>query len=178
MKHAWNVDWNKHDLDCPSHPMARRSDPASGRRDGTNFAQFVSRHMRVAIPTFGADISPRFCFAREMVVIDIVGGTEVGRGRVQLGDASWPERLAILTAQRVDVLLCGGFPRQYLPVAEAVGIQVVVGLAGTVEEILAAFRDGKVADLVAFPCAGQGQGGGMGHGRGGRPAVDPTKGRN
>ncbi len=114
--------------------------------------------MRVAIPTFGEDISPRFCFAREMLVIDLVADAEVGRSRVPLGDTSWPERLAILTAQQVEVLLCGGFPRHYLSVAEASGIQVIVGLVGTVEEVVTAFRKGTVNELVVFPCQGRRKG--------------------
>lgn len=134
--------------------------------------------MRVAIPTFGADISPRFCFAREMLVIEVVGDAEVGRSQVPLGDTSWPERLAILTAQRIDVLLCGGFPRDYLPLTEAAGIQVVVGLVGTVEEVLAAFRAGHVKDLVMLPCRGRGRGHRGAQTERRRAGLDPTKGKH
>lgn len=107
--------------------------------------------MRVAIPTFGVDISPRFCFAREMIVVDVVGGDEVSRRHVALGDTSCPERLTILTGQHVDVLLCGGFPRHCLPMAEASGIHVVVGLVGAVEDILIAYRQGtlKAPDIAS-----------------------------
>jgi len=112
--------------------------------------------MRVAIPMFGADISPRFCFAREMVVIERQGGDEVSRERVMLGDVSWPERFSVLTEHRVDVLLCGGFPRDFLPLAAAAGIRVIVGLAGTVEQVAKAFFDGTVEDLVVMPCRQRG----------------------
>ncbi len=112
--------------------------------------------MRVAIPLFGADISPRFCFAREMVVIDRQGGDEVSRERVTLGDVSWPERFSVLTEHRVDVLLCGGFPRDFLPLAAAAGVRVIVGLAGTVEQVAKAFFDGTVGGLVVMPCRQRG----------------------
>ncbi len=107
--------------------------------------------MRVAIPTFGTDISPRFCFAQEMIVVEMNGETELCRSNVFLGETSWPERLAILTAQHVEVLLCGGFPRQHQSVAESAGIQVVVGLAGAVEDVLAAFRRNQLDDFLVVP---------------------------
>lgn len=160
--------------------MYRVSSPrAKAVACGTIFAQPEGDTMRVAIPTFGADISPRFCFAREMIVIELAARAEVERISVQLGDTSWPERLAILTAQQVDVLLCGGFPRRYLPVAEASGIQVVVGLVGTVEEVLSAFRNGTVNELIVFPRQGAGRGRGSSRGAGPRRApVDDTKGKH
>jgi predicted Fe-Mo cluster-binding NifX family protein len=112
--------------------------------------------MRVAIPMFGEDISPRFCFAREMVVIERQGSDEVSRERVMLGDVSWPGRFSVLTEHRVDVLLCGGFPRDFLPLAAAAGVRVIVGLAGTVEQVAKAFFDGTVEELVVMPCRQRG----------------------
>ncbi len=112
--------------------------------------------MRVAIPLFGADVSPRFCFAREMIVIERQGRDEVSRERVMLGEVSWPERFSVLTKHRVDVLLCGGFPRDFLPLAAAAGIHVIVGLAGTLEQVAKAFFEGTVEDLVVMPCRQRG----------------------
>lgn len=130
---------------------------------GTVFA-LATKYMRVAIPTFGADISPRFCFAREMLVFEWSDGSEAVRKRVALGDLSWSERLALLNAHHVDVLLCGGFPRQFLPVAESAGIRVIVGLVGTVEDVVNAFRNGTVDALRVLPCVGRAQETSPGHG--------------
>jgi len=111
--------------------------------------------MRVALPLFGEDISPRFCFAREMIVIERHGQQEVSRRRVQLNDASWPERFSVLEEHRIDVLLCGGFPRRYLPYASRAGVRVIVGLAGRVEQVAEAFFAGRIEDWIVGPCHGQ-----------------------
>lgn len=111
--------------------------------------------MRVAIPTFGQDISPRFCFATEMLVVEVVGHEVLTRKRVPLGDMSWSERLAVLQAHHVQVLLCGGFPKQYAPVAAAAGIQVTVGLAGSSRHVLEAYLRGHLEDCSVGPSMGR-----------------------
>jgi len=108
--------------------------------------------MRLAIPLFGDDVSPRFCFAREMLVVELENRQAIAQQVISLGDTAWPERLTILLAQRVEVLLCGGFPRRYLPVANSAGIRVVVGLRGTAAQVLEAYCGDNLDDVLVAPC--------------------------
>jgi hypothetical protein len=107
--------------------------------------------MRIGLPLFGTEISPRFCFAREMMVVTLTDGpsaAELGRERVSLEGMSWPQRLAVLAALRIDTLLCGGFPRDLLPRANAQGLRVCVGLSGEAEDVLGAFRRNALEDVT------------------------------
>jgi len=116
--------------------------------------------MRVALPLFGSEISPQFCFAREMLVVAVQenagrpDGPPESRERLSLEGLAWPDRLRMLSLLRVDVLLCGGLPREFQPYAEAVGVRVIVGLGGEAERVLDAFRRGKI-DEVRVGCGGR-----------------------
>jgi predicted Fe-Mo cluster-binding NifX family protein len=100
--------------------------------------------MRVALPLFGKEVAPRFCFAREMIVVDLVDGREDGRRYVMLGPEHGPTRIKLLRAHGIEILLCSGFNRHLLPVATESGIEVVWGLQGEVDEILEKFRTGRL----------------------------------
>jgi hypothetical protein len=99
--------------------------------------------MLVAIATFGAEVSPRFCFARHVLVADLDAAGDEGT-LVPLGPPGYPARLRLLADRGVGLLICGGFQRSFLPVAEGVGIQVVWGIAGPVAAALAGARAGRL----------------------------------
>jgi predicted Fe-Mo cluster-binding NifX family protein len=91
--------------------------------------------MRVAIPTFGDEVAPRFCFARELLVVEVDGGS-VGERRRYVLSGTWSERIKTLSELGVGVLLCCGFNRNLLPMAGDVGLTVIWGLQGDVNAIL------------------------------------------
>ena len=101
----------------------------------------------LAIPLFGEEVAPRFCFAREFLVVELMDGEVVRRMRVPMGNMDWPERLDRLAAEGVSVVLCAGFGRRFMPSADVRGIQVVNCLSGRAEDLIAAYsRD----DLERF----------------------------
>lgn len=100
--------------------------------------------MHVAIATFGTEVSPRFCFAREVLVVDLDEDGDEGTP-VPLGPPGYPDRLRILQDRDVGLLICGGFQRAFLPVAERAGIHVIWGVAGPVAAALAKARAGHLA---------------------------------
>lgn len=108
--------------------------------------------MRVAVPLFGADISPRFCYAERALVVDV----DVDRGEIleknqqRLGPANVAVRLSLLGGLRVNLLLCGGFSRRYLPLAERLGVRVIWGLFGDAEEVVDTWLAGD--ELPFSPC--------------------------
>ena len=93
--------------------------------------------MRVAIPTFGDEVSPRFCFARDVLLVDIQNGRETQRTHLTLDDGSYPDRLRVLESRGVSLLVCGGFDRTFLPEAERAGVHIVWGVCGTIDLVLA-----------------------------------------
>ena len=101
--------------------------------------------MRIAIPTFGNDVSPRFCFAPDVLVVELEGRREVLRTTVPLGEATCPDRLRVLASRGVTLLVCGGFNSAFLADAERAGVHVVWGVNGSVDDAVSAVLAGKYA---------------------------------
>jgi hypothetical protein len=79
-----------------------------------------------------------------MLVVEVERGRETRRFVTSLGAPWLPGRVAELASLGVRTLLCGGFNRAYLPTAERVGVQVITGVAGDAEKVLAAFLSGHI----------------------------------
>jgi hypothetical protein len=89
----------------------------------------------VAIPLFEDDVAPRFCAAREFLVVR-VGPEGVGAfQRTLVGARSFGERLDQLRNLGVTTVLCCGFDGRYLPLARAMGLRMECGLAGRAEAL-------------------------------------------
>jgi hypothetical protein len=100
--------------------------------------------VRAAIPLFGEEISPRFCYARQALILDWEGDSVRRRTLARLGSTAYPERLEILARRGATLLICGAFPRDQLDEAARLGIRVVCGAAGAVPH-----SDGDLAALLA-----------------------------
>jgi predicted Fe-Mo cluster-binding NifX family protein len=99
----------------------------------------------LAIALFGDEVSPRFCFAENILVVCLERGREVKRQVVSLGEPWLPSRIAQLAAIGVRVLLCGAFHRAFLPSAERSGIKVITGISGKAEDALSSYLAGAIA---------------------------------
>lgn len=121
-------------------------------------------HNVVAIPLFGEEVAPRFCFAREFLLAELAEGGVVRRERMDMADLDWPERLERLAEAGVTVVLCAGIGRRFVPSAEVRGIQVVNCLSGRAEDLIEAYSNGNLEDFrfprraEAGPCGGAGRG--------------------
>jgi predicted Fe-Mo cluster-binding NifX family protein len=113
---------------------------------------FKKGNMRLAIPTFGSRISPRFDCAHKILLVDIKGGKLVGRKEIDVGlDVSqwYPlSHVNRLYKLKTDMVICGGIcNRDYYGLSND-GIGVIPLVFGEVEEVLKAFLNG---DLVGSP---------------------------
>ena len=109
----------------------------------------------LAVPLHGDDVAPRFCSADRFMIAEL-DGTRVRRlRRLSIPEETWPERLERLAAAGVSVLLCGGFNRSFLPLAERFGIRVIFGLAGEAERLIDAFLHNEIERYRFLPCGGE-----------------------
>jgi predicted Fe-Mo cluster-binding NifX family protein len=128
--------------------------------------------MRLAIPLFGSEVAPRFGCAERILVADLREDGSWEEAAQSLGLLPWPARLQHLAQLGVTVLLCGGFNRHWLPLAESLGIRVIWGLWGDARELISAFHAGRLQTPPAFGHGGRGRGRG-GHGGRGRGRRGP-----
>jgi predicted Fe-Mo cluster-binding NifX family protein len=101
--------------------------------------------VRVAIPTFEGDVAPRFCFAREALVVDLEAGLETRRLSLPLPEGGYPDRLRVLQDNGVGLLVCDGFNRAFLAEAERAGVHVVWGISGSIESAVRTLIASKLA---------------------------------
>ena len=108
----------------------------------------------LGVPLHGADVAPRFCSADLFMIAELDGDRVRRVRRLTLPEESWSRRLELLAAAGVSVLLCGGFNRSFLPVAEGLGIRVITGLAGEAEQLIDAFLRDDLDRFQFVPCRG------------------------
>ena len=112
----------------------------------------------LAVPLHGDDVAPRFCSADQFVIAELDGGRARRVRRLTIPDVTWSQCLERLSAAGVSVLLCGGFNRSFLPLAEGLGIRVISGLAGEAEQLIDAFARDEIEQYRFLPCRGRRRG--------------------
>jgi len=106
----------------------------------------------LGVPLHGDDVAPRFCSADRFMIAELDGGRVRRVCRLSVPEEAWSERLERLSVAGVRVLLCGGFNRSFLPLAESFGIRVISGLAGEAEQLIDAFLRDEVERCRLLPC--------------------------
>jgi predicted Fe-Mo cluster-binding NifX family protein len=102
--------------------------------------------MIVAIPTLEGRVSPLFDVARCGIVVDLDGEREVRRQTLALHSPDLTRRVAALTEQAVDVLICGAVSRPLEALLSAAGVRVISQTCGPVEDVLRGFIAGRLSD--------------------------------
>jgi predicted Fe-Mo cluster-binding NifX family protein len=116
----------------------------------------------LGVPLYGDDVAPRFCSADQFMIAELDGDRVRRVRRLSIPEEACSERFERLSAAGVRVLLCGGFNRSFLPLAESFGIRVIFGLAGEAERLIDAFLRDEIERYRFLPCRG-----GRGRRRGG-----------
>ena len=124
--------------------------------------------MRLAITAWQDRISPVLDAANELLIVDIdEGGRETRRRRAPLTSADIPGRVQELIELDLDTLVCGAVSGPLASMIGAAGIELFPFVAGTIEEVLRAFLEGRLADpAFQMPgCCGRRRRGRHGMGR-------------
>ena len=99
--------------------------------------------MILAIPIFGREISPRFDCAREMMLFRVEGGTIVHQWTLAMREETNPlNRARILSAQKVQQIICSGIDDFSVRMLNGMGIQVFPWASGDAHQALKGFLAG------------------------------------
>ncbi|MDD3643786.1 MAG: NifB/NifX family molybdenum-iron cluster-binding protein [Candidatus Krumholzibacteria bacterium] len=129
----------------------------------------------IAIPVCGDQVSTVCDFARSLLIVTTGGGRVVSRRELPLLEESPLQRAARIGHEGVQVLICGAISRPLAVFIAQRGIGLVPFVSGPVDDVLAAWLGGRLADhryLLpgSSPAARRRwRGGRGGGGRGGRP---------
>jgi predicted Fe-Mo cluster-binding NifX family protein len=100
--------------------------------------------MRVAIPTFGARISPRFDFAPSLLLLTLEGRQVKNRQEIALNPGDPWRRVEKLKELEVETLICGGIDCHSQQMLEENRIRLIPWVAGEAEEALQVFLNGNL----------------------------------
>jgi len=120
--------------------------------------------VRVAVPLFGEDVSPRFGYSTQVLIATIdESGIQTEGIRDISGLAPWqlPEFLVSLGVAK---LICGGMHWRFQEEMQRRGIEVIWGVIGPAADALAAYQAGTLQS-DQFLCRGRHGPGGRGRGR-------------
>lgn len=115
--------------------------------------------MKIAIPTFGNRVSPRFDCAQSVLIVTVDDG-QLGE-REELVASSWApyERINKMVEFGVDAVVCGGIDCWSAESLESSGITIYGWVTGEIEDALAALVRGDLytedATVGSSHCAQQ-----------------------
>jgi predicted Fe-Mo cluster-binding NifX family protein len=109
--------------------------------------------MKVAIPSFGPRVSPRFDYAPNLLLFTVENGKVVERGEFSLAHLDPWQRVEQVQTLNIQALICGGIDGRSARLLEAQRIQVIARVAGETEEALKCFLRGDLKP-DSFLCPG------------------------
>jgi predicted Fe-Mo cluster-binding NifX family protein len=107
--------------------------------------------MKVAIPSYGARVSPRFDCAPNLVLFTVENGKVVERGEVSLTHLDPWQRLERVRELNIQALICGGIDGHSAQALEACQIQVTAWVAGEAEEAMKSYLRGELTSGSNLP---------------------------
>ena len=113
--------------------------------------------MRIAIPLWQGRVSPVFDEASRILLVDVSEKQEQHRQEESLTTRNPFERAQLLPRLGVDFLICGMISQTQQTVLASAGIQIIPCICGPMEEVIAAFLDGRIeSGAMLMPgCAGR-----------------------
>ncbi len=108
---------------------------------------------RIAIPIWQGRISPVLDTAGKLWIFDLNEKGESEPRIVEIPSLDFRRRVDFFESQNINTLICGAISRPLYNLLINLGIAVRPWLTGTVEDVLAAYKDGKL-DLDYFRLPG------------------------
>ncbi len=98
----------------------------------------------LAIPVFRSRVAPvlNWC-SRVFIISEDAAGEMQGRELI-LDEMNGFERLRALREEGVNILICGALSPDLFSYGRVLGLHIIPGVAGFIDEVLAAFRERKL----------------------------------
>ena len=107
-------------------------------------------YMRVAIPQWEGRVSPVFDVAGNLLLIDLEHGVEIARQDVVMTDDIPAARARRMAAMGIHTLICGAVSRPLELALLHSGIEVISQICGDVDQVLDAYRKGRMGQPMFF----------------------------
>jgi predicted Fe-Mo cluster-binding NifX family protein len=102
--------------------------------------------MKIAIPIWQGRVSPVFDVAGQLLLVDWTDNREISRGDRLFEEVAVEDRVKTLEESGVKLLICAGISQVLEAGLVERGVEVIAGICGDVEEVLAAYGEGKLGE--------------------------------
>jgi predicted Fe-Mo cluster-binding NifX family protein len=92
--------------------------------------------MKIALSVWNNRVAPVFDVAMQLLVVEIEDGKIIKKEIKKLSTGAFLEKVKMLKDLQVSTLICGAVSRQFRPILDIYGIDVIGFIAGNVEVIL------------------------------------------
>lgn len=106
--------------------------------------------MNIAIPIHGSRVMPRFGCTRKIIVVTIEDGRIVSRKRVLMTPEMFVSLPAVLAAEQISVMICGGIHPRFQEAIQGQNVQLVWGVVGEWQDVLQAYLNGTLQTNPLF----------------------------
>jgi predicted Fe-Mo cluster-binding NifX family protein len=100
--------------------------------------------MKIAVPIWEDKVSPVLDTAAKLLIVETLNRNEIGRTESLLDELEISRRCFRISKLKIDVLICGAISRPFSERLAAAGINIIPGISGAVEEIVAAYFSGTL----------------------------------
>jgi predicted Fe-Mo cluster-binding NifX family protein len=101
---------------------------------------------RLAISVWDDRVATTLDFAETLLVVETENGREISRKSVQIGERTVEGRARKIRDLAVEVVLCGAISQPLAGALHRAGIEVIPYVSGAVDEVIAAFLCGRLAE--------------------------------
>jgi predicted Fe-Mo cluster-binding NifX family protein len=100
--------------------------------------------MKLAIMLYGTRVSPRYGYSQGVLIVEVNNQEEFDRKTLEIGKY-YPEKIPeLLSNEGVEVVISGGMNQHFQNLFRLRGIDVIWGIIGEVDDVLAAFMNGRL----------------------------------
>lgn len=100
--------------------------------------------MKIAVPIWEDKVSPVLDTAAKLLILETLDPSNISRTEAFLNEQEISKRCFRIQKLGIDVLICGAVSRPFSEILAAAGINIIPGISGAVEEIVAAYFGGTL----------------------------------
>ena len=98
----------------------------------------------LAIPVFRARVSPVLDWCSKIMIFSEKGTDLESHRQVDVTEKNVLRLMQNLREQGIETLICGALSPETLDYGESIGMKIIHGIAGEIEEVLQAYRERKL----------------------------------
>ena len=98
----------------------------------------------LAIPVFRARVAPVLDWCSKIVIFPEEGPDKTSGQQIDVIRENIYELMRTLREQGIETLICGALSYKMLNYGESIGLRIIHGIAGEIEEVLQAYHDDRL----------------------------------